>query len=235
MLHLLSVLVLATPASAYEVMTTEHGDLLSWQELPVGYASNVTSTPVSVSRTGFQAAVDQAVDSWGTVDGSALAFSREGTTETDASYYDDGLNAIYWTEDWEWDPSVLALTSTWTTRSGEVIGFDMRINARDHDFATDGDPERADLLNMLTHELGHAVGLDHSSEPESTMYGSTHVGETQKRDLHPDDEDAVRDLYVPEELTQAAALLGCAVPAGPAALWLGPLILPIVLRRREVR
>ena len=38
-----------------------------------------------------------------------------------------------------------------------------------------------DIQNTMTHEMGHAMGLDHVAEPLSTMEATAPMGETQKR------------------------------------------------------
>ena len=52
-----------------------------------------------------------------------------------------------------------------------------------------------DLQNTLTHELGHALGLDHSSIPQATMAASSTQGETSKRALHQDDKEGHSYIY----------------------------------------
>jgi len=61
-----------------------------------------------------------------------------------------------------------------------------------------------DIQNIATHEVGHLLGIDHSSESlfeseeslvEATMYFASETGETSRRDLSSDDILAVQSLY----------------------------------------
>jgi MYXO-CTERM domain-containing protein len=52
-----------------------------------------------------------------------------------------------------------------------------------------------DLESTLTHELGHLLGLGHSTEPDATMFATGTECETLKRDLSPDDEAGLDHLY----------------------------------------
>jgi len=54
-----------------------------------------------------------------------------------------------------------------------------------------------DLSDVLTHELGHTLGLAHSDVPEATMSCSALAGETVKRTLAPDDIAGVCATYPP--------------------------------------
>ena len=70
-------------------------------------------------------------------------------------------NIIYFESDWAHDPALLAVTYLWSDPEGRIISFDLTLNARD-DWSIDGSPGSNDLLNTLSHEFGHAVGIDHS-------------------------------------------------------------------------
>lgn len=60
-----------------------------------------------------------------------------------------------------------------------------------------GDTSVMDLLNIATHESGHAVGLGHPDDSctEETMYRFAGFGETKKRTLNSGDIAGVNDLY----------------------------------------
>src|SRR5207302_1668178 len=46
---------------------------------------------------------------------------------------------------------------------------------------------RIDIQNTITHESGHTLGLDHTTDPNATMYATAPEGETSKRVLGSDD------------------------------------------------
>lgn len=56
------------------------------------------------------------------------------------------------------------------------------------------DPDALDLQTILTHEVGHALGIEHSDDPRAVMYEHVLPGEV-RRELTADDVDAVHALY----------------------------------------
>ena len=47
----------------------------------------------------------------------------------------------------------------------------------------------------MTHEFGHALGLEHSDEAHASMSSTTSLGELSKRDVHEDDIQGFVSLY----------------------------------------
>ncbi len=108
---------------------------------------------------------------------------------------------------------------------------------------------RADMTNLskgtrvatIAHELGHVLGLGHSSVKGSLMYFSSSTSEAR---LHRDDIDGIRHLYPQNEL-DGDYFLGCGLirmdksnnnPSGLVAIvtiLFIPLAFSLILRRRE--
>ncbi|MDP1710713.1 MAG: matrixin family metalloprotease [candidate division WWE3 bacterium] len=122
-----------------------------------------------------------------------------GVLEADTVSPDD-LNELYFGDIAE--PNVIGVAIVWgyfygPPQTRELIEWDVILD--DVDFAWgDNDLDKMDYQNILTHELGHAAGLNdqYSSDcSEVTMYGYATYGETKKRDLKPQDITGIRELY----------------------------------------
>lgn len=82
---------------------------------------------------------------------------------------------------------VIAVTTVWGIFSGPVsmrriVEWDMILD-RDFTWSTSGEPGKMDLRNILTHELGHAMGMAHPSDSctKETMYRFASEGERRRR------------------------------------------------------
>lgn len=226
--------ILLSAAHGFGLNETAVGEPLRWAEMPVMYQVDATSAPSELDRGEQIDAVRGAMDAWSNIKGSDAELV-EGEVDPWGSQ-EAGL--VYWEPDWPWDPAALALTSTWSTESGEIVGFEMAINASaDVTWSTDGAEGTFDLQNAITHEVGHVLGLGHNNENSwTTMYPTTEQGETLKRGLHWDDEDGARFLY-PRAIDYSLPvdeLVGCSTVGSASSLW--ALALPLValaLRRRD--
>jgi len=97
------------------------------------------------------------------------------------------------------ESSIIGVTSVWYTRVGkQIVEFDMRLNT-DYTWGDASvDPTLMDLENIVTHEMGHTVGLDDiyaSTCSNVTMYGYGTEGETSKRTLESADIEGIQSLY----------------------------------------
>jgi uncharacterized protein (TIGR03382 family) len=117
--------------------------------------------------------------------------------EDDPCYTEGGCRNLY--RCWDHDELTIALTTT-THRvaSGVILDADIEFNAAVGEggfsflFSTVNSPPcpegssgfdcvANDVQNTFTHEVGHAIGLDHSESFGSTMEATAPLGETKKR------------------------------------------------------
>jgi MYXO-CTERM domain-containing protein len=158
----------------------------------------------------------------------------------------DGRNTLLQVDDPAlFKKGALAVTLlTFDNATGAVVDADIALNAAAQNLeALDGDsvvgaPEQYDLQSVLTHELGHFLGLGEDYEDNgATMYAYVQPGTLAKRVLSEPDSTAIRSLY-PETGDAEGASEGCAwvgAPGGAGAGALGLLVVGALLASRRRR
>lgn len=244
-------------ARAYERATADDNPeiYLYWPIRNVTYLVNRRGC-ADVPLAETVGAIKRAFFSWASPSCTDLYFKLEGLTDVERTNLvklgatkSDRKNVIVWRED-AWPPpgvpagaappEVAALTTlSYDATTGEIVDADMDLNGFDFFWTTTDDKTSAatDIQNVLTHEVGHLIGLDDLTSvasKDATMYGTTQQAELDKRDLAADDVQAVCAVYPYGKVTPVGprqppphtgvqgAATGCqllpAAPPAPAVL-----------------
>jgi hypothetical protein len=115
-------------------------------------------------------------------------------------------NAIIFRDDaWPYNDALNTLgltTVTFEPDTGELYDADTEINGTRPLSIGDPVPDgHYDLESILTHEMGHFLGLAHSADPDATMFASYNPGSTSMRVLKQDDVDGLCSIY-PADMTR---------------------------------
>ena len=222
--------ITCSSAFAWEIRTNDAGHEMMWKMNKIPYSVNVEGVE-GLSQAAIETLVAAATRNWSSPLEGKLTFDQKESTDIRHPSHDDQVNAIYFDNAWTEDPSLLALTYVWSNPQGEILGFDLAVNATDHTWATDGRTDANDLLNTLSHEICHALGIDHSPEITlATMYPSSPAGEIQKRDLHTDDVDAAKYLYATDD---SVAATGCSSIPTNRTPWILTVLMALTLSLRS--
>jgi len=168
---------------------------VKWKSLPVSYVINPTNND-GLSENFVAQTISSSAETWDNAttaellnDSYSIDYSQEYGDQNYVNAIDFGPLAS----------GTIGITSVWyTPRGKQIVEFDIRLN----DSYVWGDAlissSTMDLANIMTHELGHAVGMDDiysGTCTEVTMYGYSDNGETKKRDLEPADIEGIQSMY----------------------------------------
>jgi hypothetical protein len=166
-----------------------HFDLATFESIAV--ASFVEWTERSCSPQG---------------DLSGLAFVRQADVScAKAEYNPSGRNAnILLFQDNRWtyssvDNTLAKTTVSYDVATGEILDADIEFNHAYNEFTYGDDTSSIayDLQSIMTHEIGHFIGLDHSDLSFATMSANYRKGEIDQRSLEEDDIAGLCAVYPP--------------------------------------
>ncbi len=187
----------------------ESGAPLLWPTRCVGFSLAYAGTQMIPFST-VETVVERAFQNW-----SALTCPQNGTASVTFSrladvpcvqvgYDSNGANAnsVSFSDD-KWDykgiENNLAFTLvTFDTDTGQIFDADIVVNTATNLFSTTDTNVQYDLESVLTHEVGHVLGIAHSDDPNATMCPQYTKGDISPRALSQDDIQAVCDAYPPD-------------------------------------
>ncbi len=244
-----SMWAMPLPARAYSLKKTDSGAQIRWSQDAVA----IRLAPYSHSKLGLdpenlRAATVMAAEAWRGYDGVPDVIVKSGEPASRGHHGENPTNGIYVLEDWPYEKKQLAITLiTYRKASGKLLDVDILINpdARLELFpeGEDAGPEDAfDVAAVLTHEMGHVLGLGESdADPMATMWPTITCAELHKRSVEEDDEAGVITAYsgnCPDILEDAAGCgkmsvaRGASRPSSALIPLMAMLLLWLICRRR---
>ncbi|MCA9668764.1 MAG: matrixin family metalloprotease [Myxococcales bacterium] len=159
------------------------------------------------------AAIDAAFATWSAVKCSTLTFQKGGSFKLSSKFEDPGKEGIFifWHQAEAGFPSqaqYVSYTYFGVDAKGNLNLGSIAINDFKYEWATDGKSTALDVQGEITALIGRALAINDSDAANSVMTQSLKFGDTSKRTLQPDDEDAVSYLYPAS---------GCTTPTAPGA------------------
>lgn len=152
-------------------------------------------------------AVQNSFANWRNINESEIDFEFAGSTTNAVTNATDNRNVIRWVDS-NIASGVFAVTvTTFNTTTGEIVDADMELNDRDFTWdtlgptGTTGSIGRAMIENVVTHELGHFMGLDHPMNAQSTLFFASSPGLIDQTTLEVDDRAQVISDYSSPTIT----------------------------------
>ena len=172
---------------AYVINRTDSGEIIKWSSSKNINLFLSTSTP-DLSSVEVNSAVTNSVNQW----------SSRVSNPINISVSNDGAvsnrNDIYFQSDNEFfsDPSIVAVTQYIVNSStSQIQEADIILNDSIHEFSSNSTHMKY-LGNVVTHELGHLLGMGHSQVINSSMFYELRKGQAS---ISEDDDSGIRYLY----------------------------------------
>ncbi|HET9953437.1 MAG TPA: matrixin family metalloprotease [Polyangiaceae bacterium] len=191
------------------------GHDLAWVSSCVTYAVQEDGSKANqVSASVFENILADAFATWKAADcgdGKHPSINVEslGLVSCNKPEYnsDQGNANVFMFDDEDWmttgSGDALGLTTVWFDRkTGQIYDADVEVNGTGR--LTHGSPQDgADLQSIVTHEIGHFLGLDHANTQSAVMYATYNPGRDNLRLLRDDDVKGICAIYPPSR--QAAS------------------------------
>jgi hypothetical protein len=199
----------------------------------VGYSLDVAGTD-ALTPDEWTTAVQQAFEAWASAncgggDPPSIDLFPLRDLPCKALPYDPkgpNANVVYfqdkdWTEGNAIDGTLALTTVDFSTGSSKIGNATVALNSSTNRFTVGDEDVQVDLVSVVTHEVGHFLGIAHSADPTAVMYPFYSVGAV-RRSLSADDVAAVCAIYPPDrsagacDPTPPGGLDGCDdADAGP--------------------
>jgi hypothetical protein len=184
------------------------GAPLGWPGVCVGFSLQRNGT-ANLPANEVRDAIERSFATWSELpcDGggqASILFAKLAEVSCRAAEYNkSGPNAnVILFQDTQWkyngpNDTLAKTTVTFDTDTGEIFDADIEINHAYNEFTTGDADVVYDLQSIVTHEIGHFLGIDHSPDPFATMFAEYDEGSIEQRTLESDDVAALCAIYPP--------------------------------------
>jgi hypothetical protein len=182
---------------------------------PVYWASSSFPVHYTIDRrvaaiADGQRQIDRAFAAWTAVSDAAVTFQSDGIADN-MQAGQNGHNSISMTDNLFANQNFIALTTHWyDDRSGLMTEADIQLDPM-------ASGNGYNLQQLVEHEVGHVLGLDHSAVISSVMY--PYVGRGGPSDLDSDDRVAIASMYPKTDVTALGATLRGKVMGNDGAIF----------------
>jgi hypothetical protein len=181
-----------------------------WTLFPIPYWINERGYSGIANGSEFDA-VHSSFQTWQNIPAANLLFDYKGTTSARTVGH-DGLNLISFADDTTpLGSSAIAVTFSFFRTQGGALQFDEAdiVFSPSFTYSTSAEANKFDIQGVLTHEIGHLLGLDHSALVSSVMAPFASVSQLDQRTLTYDDIAGIAEIYPrPEAMLPVGEIRG---------------------------
>jgi len=192
-------------AAALHTGVGAYSTFAHWASSPVTFYVNPVNA--DVSQAAAVAGLQTGMDVWNTQSGSSFRYQYGGTATDTATAYDN-RNVVFFRN--VSNGSTIATTYSWWSSSKELLDSDIIFWDGGFTFFVGSGcgvvPNAAYIEDIAAHEFGHALGLNHSTSTDATMYPSYSYCSSAFRTLASDDINGAKALYPTTSVNSAPAV-----------------------------
>ena len=207
-----AIVVVSPDAQAYLKLGASVGNSIvgiHWVGRTISYGVTNRNAP-GVTATQLQAAIAQSFAEWGRPEDVQISTSFAGFTSLEPDVR-DGQNVLGFQSRPELDRTLGSTSFQTNNQTGALISADIFLNTNfQWSVASGGETSRFDVVSIMTHEIGHLLGLGHTALGETTSSGGGRAvtgkravmfpiaygpGSIEDRTLEADDIAGITDIY----------------------------------------
>jgi hypothetical protein len=191
-----------------------------WSSMPVTFFVNGNNA--DLSSAAATTAIQVAMSVWSGA-GTTFRYQYGGSASDTATAYDN-RNVVFFRN--TTNGANIATTYSWWDSNNRLLDSDIIVWDANFRFFTGtsgcgGVSNAAYLEDVITHELGHALGMNHSASTDATMYPSYGYCSQSFRTLANDDINGLKSLYPAAAPTNTAPTVTITSPANGATIVIG--------------